>query len=139
MIDSELKWSDEIVDFFEKLVKEQIKDVVIIANDVEGDALNTLAITNKGRFTSSDNGWPLIVIKAPFVGPDREDFMEDIAVYTGGKVISEKNGFKLKDVDPNEVKGTCEKIVVNSKATTIIGGAGKEDAQSKRVKSIEIM
>jgi chaperonin GroEL len=89
--------------------------LLIIADDVEGDALAALVI-NKMKI-----GLRVVAVKAPGYGDRRKDMLEDIAVLTGGVVISEDRGMKLEDVELEDL-GRCEKITVDKESTTIIGG-----------------
>lgn len=136
LIDENLRWSDEIMDFFEKIQEAGMERIIIIANEIEGDALYALALTNKA-FLEKNGSIAVCGIEAPFAGPDRKDFLEDIAIYTGAKVISKDNGYELKSVDPKEVAGKCENFEADSKTTTIIGGKGDKDKIKERIDHIK--
>ena len=91
------------------------------AEDVEGEALATLVV-NKLRGTLR-----IAAVKAPGFGDRRKAMLEDIAILTGGTVISEERGFKLETLQIVNFLGTCEKIVIDKDNTTVINGAGKKN------------
>ena len=119
----------EILPLLEEMVKISAK-LVIIADDVEGEALTTL-ILNKLRGTFN-----CVAVKAPSFGEKRKAMLEDIAILTGGQVISEELGFELKNVSI-DMLGRAKNVIVNKDNTTIVEGGGSKEKIASRIKSIK--
>ncbi len=106
------------------------KSMLIIAEELEGEALATIVV-NKLRGVLR-----IAAVKAPGFGDRRKAMLEDIAVLTGGQVISEEKGLKLDDADL-KMLGTCEKVKIDKDNTTIVGGAGDKKEIANRISQIK--
>ncbi|HET8992109.1 MAG TPA: chaperonin GroEL [Candidatus Saccharimonadales bacterium] len=127
--DKKISSVQEFLPILEKLAQAGKKDLVLIAEDVEGDALHTLILNRlKGVFNT-------VAIKAPAFGDRRKDILNDIAVLTGAQVISEDRGMTFEDVDL-DVVGSARKVITNKDETTIIEGGGSRIEVDARIKQI---
>ncbi len=124
--DKKISSIQELLPLLEKLAAEGKKDLIIIAEDLEGEALTTLVL-NKLRGTFNAVG-----IKAPAFGDRRKEMLEDIAILTGGQVITEEIGLKLEDATV-EMLGEARKVIASKDNTTIIDGKGEKKSVKDRV------
>ena len=130
LTDKKISSSSEILPILEKVAQSGHKDLVIIAEEVSGEALSLLVLNKlKGVFNS-------LVLKAPAFGDRRKEILEDIAVLTDAIVISEDKGMKLEDAEVSAL-GSAKKIIATKDSSTIISGAGKQSAVSDRIELIK--
>ena len=126
--DKKLSNIQELLPVLEQVVKSG-KKLLIIAEDIEGEALSTLIVNRlRGTFTC-------VAVKAPGFGDRRKDMLRDIAILTGGTVISEEVGIELKDATM-DMLGSARQIKVTNENTTIVDGAGDKQAIANRVAEI---
>ena len=126
--DKKISVFQDIVPLLEQVIQSGRK-LLIIAEDVEGDALSNLII-NRLR-----GGLNVVVVKAPGFGDRRKEMLQDIAILTGGTVISSDLGYELKDATM-QLLGTARQVKVTKENTTIVGGAGDKQAIADRVAQI---
>ena len=129
--DKKISNIQEILPILEQVVQAG-KKFVIIADDVEGDALTTLVL-NKLRGT-----FQCVAIKAPGYGDKRKEMLRDIAILTGGEVITEELGLELKEVELMQL-GRARQVKVEKDHTIIVDGAGSSEMLSERVKQIKTL
>ncbi len=128
--DGKLSAIKDMLPVVEKIAQSGRKDIVIIAEEVEGEALATL-IVNKLKGILN-----VVAIKAPAFGDRRKEMLKDIAVLTGGSVISEEIGKKLENAELEDL-GKAEKVIVSKEETIIVNGEGDDAAIQSRIEQIK--
>src|SRR6185312_8214040 len=127
--DKKISSIQEFLPLLEKLAQTGKKDLVLIADDVEGEALGTLVLNRlKGVFNT-------VAVKAPAFGDRRKDILNDIAILTGAEVITDDRGMTFENVDL-DVVGSARRVIVNKDETTIIEGGGSPAEITARIKQI---
>lgn len=128
--DGKISAVKEIVPVLEKTMQGNLFPLVIIADEVDGDALTTLAI-NRAK-----GGLQALAIRAPSFGDNRKEILQDMAILTGGSLISKQAGDQLEELDTSKL-GRAKKIVASKDKTTLIDGEGKEEEIKARIASIQ--
>ena len=127
--DKKISSAQELLPLLEKILQTGKKELVIIAEDVDGDALPLLVVNrHRGAFNA-------LAIKAPGFGDRRKEMLQDIATLTGAKVISEEVGLKL-DKTEIDMLGRARRVIATKDNSTIVGGKGKKEETDARIKQI---
>jgi len=128
--DKKISSVQEILPVLEKITSVGKKDILLIADEIEGDALTTL-IFNKLRGVLN-----ALAVKAPGFGDRRKEMLEDIAIVTGGQVISEEKGQKFENIEL-EMLGRARRVISRKESTVIVGGKGDKAAIETRIRQIK--
>lgn len=129
--DKKISSIQDILPILEKITQAGRKEIIIIAEDVDGEALTTLVL-NKMR-----GGFSALAIKAPGFGDNRKELLKDIAILTGGQVISEEIGLKLETTELSSL-GKAKKVISEKEKTIIVAGDNNEQAIQDRVEQIKV-
>ena len=128
--DKKISSVQEILPLLEKIAQTGKKELVIIADDIEGEALATFVV-NKLK-----GGFSVLAIKAPGYGDRKKEVLADIAVMTGGQLITEDIGLKLETTELSQL-GSADRVISTKDNTIIVGGAGEKSAIADRVKALK--
>ncbi len=128
--DKKISSIQEVLPVLEKVAQSGKKDLVIIADDVDGEALTTFVV-NKLRGTFN-----VLAVKAPGYGDRKKEMLKDIAILVGGEVISEETGVKFENATL-DMLGRANKVIATKDATKVIGGKGKKSAIDERVAQLK--
>ncbi len=127
--DRKISSAKDILPLLEQVAQTGRKELVIIADDVDGEALATFVV-NKLR-----GGFSVLAVKAPGYGDRKKEMLQDIAIMTGGQVIAEEVGLTLEKTDMSQL-GKADRVVSTKDKTVIVGGAGEKDAITARVDAL---
>ncbi len=129
--DKKISSVQEILPLLEKVAQTGKKELVIIADDIEGEALTTFVI-NKLK-----GGFSVLAVKAPGYGDRKKDTLQDIAVMTGGELITDETGLTLENAELSQL-GKADRVVSTKEKTVIVGGDGTKEAIDERVEALKV-
>ncbi len=129
--DKKITGVQEILPLLEKIAQGGGKELVIVADDVEGEALATFVV-NKLK-----GGFSVLAVKAPGYGDRKKEMLADLAITTGGHVISEDVGLKLENTELEQL-GSADRVIATKDKTTIVGGDGEKSAITDRVNALKV-
>lgn len=128
--DKKISSIQDILPVLEKIANQGKKEIMIIADEIEGEALATLVL-NKLRGVLN-----VLAVKAPGFGDRRKEMLEDIAIVTGGQVVTEEKGMKLESTEINML-GRARRVISKKESTIIVGGKGSKEKIEKRITQIK--
>lgn len=125
-----IRTNQELIGILERIATTEKKSLLVIADDVSGEALATLVLNKvRGMLATA-------AVKAPGYGDDKKSKLEDISILTGGKFVSEEVGMKVEDAEIEDL-GRADKVIIRRDTTVIIGGKGKKSQIQKRIKQLK--
>ncbi len=127
--DKKISSVQEILPLLEKIAQAGKKELVIIADDIEGEALTTFVV-NKLK-----GGFSVLGVKSPGYGDRKKDMLQDLAIMTGGTLISDEVGLKLEDVELEQL-GKADRVIATKDDTTVVGGQGTKEDITSRVEAL---
>jgi len=131
VIDKKINEFQEISKALQACIANNCNKVLVMCHDATEEVIATTILNNQ------KNGFKIVLVKNPTMGKNRNDVLDDIAILTGGKLLSEANGISLSKVVDVENFGKAKRIIVTSDTTTIIDGQGNKDAIENRIKELE--
>lgn len=131
IIDKKINEFQEISKALKACVNDQNPNIVVICHDATEEVIATAVVNNQ------KNGFKITLVKSPTIGKNRNDILDDIAILTGGKLLSENNGISLTKIEDTANFGKAKRVIITSDSTTIIDGEGNKEAIENRIKELE--